>query len=100
MHYLLTYHYSADYLQRRGEFRNGHLAGAWAAQGRGELVLGGTTGNPPDSAVFMFDCADPSVIDAFVQADPYVQNGLVLRHTIVPWTTVVGDAAHTPVRPE
>ena len=43
MHYLLTYHYSADYLQRRGEFRNGHLAGAWAAQGRGELVLGGTT---------------------------------------------------------
>ena len=35
MHYLLTYHYSADYLQRRGEFRNGHLAGAWAAQGRG-----------------------------------------------------------------
>jgi uncharacterized protein YciI len=48
----------------------------------------------------MFDCADPSVIEAFVQADPYVQNGLVLRHTIVPWTTVVGDAAHTPVRPE
>ena len=63
-------------------------------------MLGGTTGNPPDSAVFMFDCADPSVIEAFVQADPYVQNGLVLRHTIVPWTTVVGDAAHTPVRPE
>lgn len=34
MHYLLTYHYSADYLQRRGEFRNGHLAGAWAAHGK------------------------------------------------------------------
>ncbi len=43
---------------------------------------------------------NPSVIEAFVQADPYVQNGLVLRHTIVPWTTVVGEAAHTPVRPE
>mgnify|MGYP007059814087 CR=1 FL=1 len=35
MHYLLTYHYSADYLQRRGAFCNGHLAGAWASQGRG-----------------------------------------------------------------
>ena len=99
MHYLLTYHYSADYLQRRGEFRNAHLAAAWAAQGRGEMVLGGTVGDPPDSAVFVFDCADPGVIEAFVQADPYVQNGLVLRHTILPWTTVIGDAAKTPVRP-
>lgn len=100
MHYLLTYHYSADYLQRRGEFRASHLAAAWAAQARGELVLAGTTGDPADSAVFMFDCADPSLIEAYVQADAYVQNGLVLRHTIVPWNTVVGDAAKTPVRPE
>ncbi len=100
MHYLLTYHYSSDYLERRGQFRNAHIAGAWAAQGRGELVLAGAAGDPPDSAVFVFDCADPRVIEAFVQADPYVQNGLVSSHTIVPWTTVVGDAAKTPVRPE
>ncbi len=100
MHYLLTYHYSADYLQRRGEFRNGHLAGAWAAQGRGELVLGGKTGNPPDSAVFMFDCADPSVIEAFVQPEPLCAKrpGAAPHH--VPVAHGGGEASHTPVRPE
>lgn len=99
MHYLLTYRYTDDYLTRRGEFRNAHLAAAWAAQGRGEMVLGGTAGDPPDSAVFVFDCDSPSVIEDFVQADPYVINGLVASHSIVQWNTVIGDAAKTPVHP-
>lgn len=100
MHYLLTYHYTADYLQRRGQFRDAHLAGAWAAQERGEMVLGGTAGDPPDRAVFMFDCADDKPIQAFVMADPYVRNGLVDSFTIQPWNTVIGDMAKTPVRPQ
>lgn len=30
-HYLLTYHLAPDYLDRRPEFRAGHLALAWQA---------------------------------------------------------------------
>ena len=39
MHYLLFYDVAPDYLARRGEFRAAHLALAWAAADRGELVL-------------------------------------------------------------
>ena len=99
MHYLLTY-YTADYLERRGPFRDEHLAGAWAAQERGEMVLGGTAGDPPDRAVFVFDCESEKPIQAFVMADPYVRNGLVDSFTIQQWNTVIGDLAKTPVRPQ
>ena len=100
MHYLLTYDYTADYLERRGTYRNGHIAAAWQAQEKGELVLAGTAGDPLDSAVFVFDCDSAAPIEAFVKADPYYVNGLVGRYTIKPWNTVVGKDAKTPVRPE
>ena len=41
--------------------------------------------------------AEPAV--EFAKADPYVRNGLVTRWRVREWTTVVGDAASTPVRP-
>lgn len=44
MHYLLTYEYTADYLERRGTYRNAHIAKAWQAQERGELLLAGAAG--------------------------------------------------------
>ena len=40
-HFLLFYDTAPDYLERRGAFRGAHLALAWAAAERGELVLGG-----------------------------------------------------------
>ena len=100
MHYLLTYEYTADYLERRGTSRNAHIAKAWQAQERGELLLAGAAGDPPDSAVFVFDCDSAAPIEAFVQGDPYYVNGLVARHVIKPWTTVVGKDAKTPIRPD
>lgn len=100
MHYLLTYEYTDDSLEKRGQFRNEHLRHAWSAQQRGELILAGAAGDPPDSAVFVFSCDSAAAIEAFVQADTYVINGLVRRHRIQPWTTVVGEMAHTPIRPE
>lgn len=100
MHYLLTYTYTADYLERRGSYRNAHLAAAWQAQEQGLLLLAGAAGDPPDSAVFIFDCDGTAAIEAFVKSDPYYVNGLVGRYVIQPWTTVVGKDAKTPVRPE
>ena len=100
MHHLLIYTYSADYLERRGAYRNDHIAKAWQLQARGQLVLAGAAGDPPDSAVFVFDCDSRDTIEAFVKGDPYYIHGLVEKYEIKPWTTVVGKDAKTPIRPE
>lgn len=99
MHYLLFYEVTPDYPTRRAAFRDEHLGLAWAAQARGELILGGALADPVDSAILLFRGESPAVVEKFVAADPYVKNGLVASWRIRPWTTVVGDAATTPVRP-
>lgn len=99
MHYLLFYDLSPDYLERRGAFRNEHLALAWQACERGELLLGGALTDPVDASVLLFQGDSPAMVEQFVAADPYVQNGLVLRWRVRPWTTVIGAGATTPVHP-
>ena len=85
MHYLLLYQVAPDYLERRGQFRAEHLALAWAACERGELVLGGALDDPPDMAVLLFQGDSPAAAEAFAKADPYVRNGLVLSWRVRPW---------------
>lgn len=98
MHYLLFYEFVGDYLQRRGQFRAEHLQLAWQSQERGELVLAGAFAEPVDGAMLMFKGDSPEAAERFAAADPYVKNGLVTRHWVRSWTTVVGDDAATPVR--
>jgi len=98
-HYILFYEFVDDYLQRRAEFRNEHLALAWKACERGEMVLGGALANPVDGAVVIFKGDSPAVAEQFVKADPYVANGLVKRWYVREWTTVAGDDATTPIKP-
>jgi uncharacterized protein YciI len=99
MHYLLFYELGDDYLSRRGEFRNAHLELAWQANARGELVLGGALANPIDGAVVLFKGDSPEIAERFAKADPYVTNGIVKRWRVREWTTVAGENAATPVRP-
>jgi len=99
MHYLLMYDLASDYLDRRTAFRTEHLALAWQASGRGDLILGGALADPVDSAVLLFQGDSPAVAERFAAADPYVKNGLVTRWRVRPWTTVVGESATSPVRP-
>ena len=99
-HFLLFYEGAPDYLQRRPQFRNKHLRHAWVAQERGDLVVAGALADPVDGAVLMFAGEEPSVAEDFARADPYVINGLVARWHVREWTTVIGDLAATPVRPE
>ena len=99
MHYLLFYDVAADYLERRPAFRNEHLALAWQAQARGELILGGALADPVDGAVLLFQGDSPAVVEQFVAADPYVRNSLVTRWRVREWTTVVGAGAALPVQP-
>ncbi len=99
-HFLLFYEVSPDYLERRGEFRVEHLKLAWESHARGELVLAGALAEPVDGAVLLFQGDTPEVAERFAAADPYVRNGLVTRWRVREWTTVVGDMAATPVRPD
>lgn len=99
MHYLLLYDAAPDYMERRAEFRSQHLALAWQAKDRGELVLGGALADPVDGAVLLFQGDSPEVAARFAKADPYVTNGLVASWRVRTWTTVVGDLAVSPVRP-
>jgi uncharacterized protein YciI len=98
-HYLLFYDVSADYLERRANFRAAHLEKGWRAHERGELVLGGALTEPADTAVLLFKGDSPRVAEAFAEADPYVLNGLVVRWRVREWTTVIGETAANPIRP-
>ncbi len=99
MHYLLFYEAAPGYLERRKAFREEHLALAWEAAARGELVLGGALEDPVDGALLLFQGGSPQVAEAFAAADPYVRNGLVARWRVRPWRTVVGETASEPLRP-
>lgn len=98
MHYLLIYDLTPDYLARRAEFRADHLALAWKAVERGELLLGGALSDPVDEAVLLFLADSQEVPEAFALADPYVKAGLVTKWSVRPWNTVVGEHASNPVR--
>jgi uncharacterized protein len=99
MHYLLFYEYGEDYLEKRGEFRAAHLTAGWAASARGELLLGGAFAHPADGAALLFRADSPAVPENFAKSDPYVISGIVKRWYIREWTTVVGEGAAMPIRP-
>jgi uncharacterized protein YciI len=99
-HFLLFYEGAPDYLERRPQFRSEHLRYAWGAVERGELLAGGAFADPADGAVLMFAGDDRSVAEGFAQDDPYVVNGLIRQWSVREWTTVVGEFATNPVRPE
>ncbi len=98
-HFLLFYEFVPDYLARRGAIRDAHLRLGWDAQARGELLLAGAYADPADGAALLFRCESAAVPERFAQQDPYVQAGLVARWQVRRWTTVIGDAAATPMHP-
>jgi hypothetical protein len=91
MHYLVFYDYVENAVERRAPLREEHLRLAREAVARGELLMGGAFAEPVDGAVLLFQADDPSVVEAFVRADPYVTAGVVTRWRIRPWTVVVGS---------
>lgn len=87
--FLLLYDVVPDYLERRTPFRPEHLKLAQAAHARGELVLAGAFGDPPEGAILVFKAADGSVAESFARSDPYVKNGVVTAWRVKPWTVVI-----------
>ena len=90
-YYLLEYALVDDYLARRTAFREAHLALAREAHRRGDLILAGALAEPTDRAVLVWRTDDRSVVERFIDGDPYVHNGLVTSWTIRPWTVVIGE---------
>ena len=90
MHWLLVYDAGDDYVARRAPLREEHLALAGAAHERGELLLAGAVGDPPDGSVFVWRTDDVAVVEAFVAADPYVREGVVAEWRVRPWAVAVG----------
>jgi uncharacterized protein YciI len=95
--YALFYEVVDDYVSRRTAFRQEHLRLAREAHERGELLLAGALGDPPDSALLIFRSPDPAIPEAFAKHDPYVINRLVTRWEVRPWAVVIGDTScNTP----
>lgn len=89
-HFILFYDVVDDYVERRKSFRSEHLELARAAAARGELRYGGAYADPVDGAALVFRGEDDTAARAFAEADPYVQNGLVVRWWVREWTALVG----------
>ena len=78
-------------------YRAQHLALAWQAVERGELVLGGLLDDHMQG-MLLFEADSEAVPVAFAKADPYVANGLVTKWRVRAWHTVVGQRAAQPIR--
>ena len=85
---LLQYDYVDDMLERRTPHREAHLSLARAAQARGVLINAGAIG-AAEQAIFVFAADAEAEAEAFVDADPYVREGLVPSWRITTWTVAV-----------
>lgn len=87
-HHLLLYKYVDDVLERRGPYREAHLARLASERERGRILMAGALGDPPSGAAFVFRGVEPAAIEEFVRGDPYVEAGLVTSWQIEPWRLV------------
>ncbi len=70
MYLALQYDLVDDYLDRRGEYRDEHLALARAARERGELALAGAFTDPADRALLVWSTDDRTVVEALRRGRP------------------------------
>ena len=87
-HRILFYDYVEDVLERRGPYREAHLAAVGAEREAGRVVMAGALGDPPHGAAIVFRDVDPEQIEAFVASDPYVKAGLVSNWRVERWNVV------------
>ena len=85
---LLHYDYVPDILERRAPHRDGHLELIRSWKDDGRLLMAGAVGDPPNGGLLVFDVDDPAEVEAFVDADPYAQNGVITGKRIEPWKVV------------
>jgi uncharacterized protein YciI len=89
-YYALLYESADDFITRRQPHREAHLALVREAHARGEVVLAGALGTPPDGALLIFHSTSSKAAEEFARQDPYVMHGLITRWHVRPWNVVVG----------
>lgn len=98
LHFMLIYDVGPDFIARRAQYRQQHLALAWQAAAAGELLLAGALEEPTEQAFLLFR-GSRDAARRFAESDPYVMHGLVKQWRVKQWHTVAGEAAALPVRP-
>mmetsp|Transcript_31402 Transcript_31402/g.68662 ORF Transcript_31402/g.68662 Transcript_31402/m.68662 type:complete len:143 (-) Transcript_31402:1102-1530(-) len=86
--FLLEYVYVPEILDKRGPYREEHLAMAKEQIAAGNMKYGGPL-NPPTGAVFLWTCDDPAIIEEYAKKDPYVKAGLVPSYKITEWSILL-----------
>jgi hypothetical protein len=89
-YYALEYSTADGFIDRRAPHRQEHLRLVREAHGRGDLLLAGALGDPPDGALLIFRAMSPALAEDFARSDPYVTGGLVTRWRVRLWAVVVG----------
>jgi uncharacterized protein YciI len=87
-HYLLLYDYVDDVLDRRGPYRQAHLARISSERKAGRVVMAGALGDPPSGAAIVFKGVERDFVEDFARRDPYVEAGLVPRWHVERWNLV------------
>jgi hypothetical protein len=88
VHYILFYEYVKDMLDRRGPYREEHLARIAREREHGRIVMAGALGDPPHGAAIVWTDVEPDAIESFAGQEPYVRAGLVTDWRIDPWKLV------------
>jgi len=96
-HFALVYDVVANFAERRLPFREAHLQRVRDANARGQLLLAGALGDPPDGALLVFRADAPDAVEDFARADPYVLEGLVTGWRVRPWNVVIGAETAAPM---
>ena len=88
-HILLMYEYVEDILERRGPYRDAHIATLEALKNDGRVIMAGATGDPVTGALIIFAPCDPAEVGEYVLRDPYYVAGLITDWRAVTWNVVI-----------
>ncbi|MFN8476157.1 MAG: YciI-like protein [Anaerolineae bacterium] len=89
-YYALLYTVVDNFVERRMPYRSAHLQLIDAAHQRGDIIMAGALGDPPDGALLVFRTAERSTVEDFARNDPYVLSGVVTGWEVRPWNVVTG----------
>jgi uncharacterized protein YciI len=88
-YFALFYDVIEGFVEKRMPFREEHLRLVREAHARGEIVMAGALGEPPEGALLVFRASSRAVAEEFAGRDPYVRQGLVAGWRVKPWAVVV-----------
>jgi uncharacterized protein YciI len=92
-YFALLYDVVDQFSEKRLPFRAVHLMLVREAHARGEIVMAGAIGEPPQGALLIFQADTAARVEEFARNDPYVLERLVTRWRALPWHVVVEPPA-------